>query len=86
VRWLASAHVHQVEQAGESVLLNMETGKFYGLDLVGCTIWRMLAEPMDLDQIVCTLHSTYGTDLDTLHRDVSQFIAALDRNKLVKRA
>lgn len=41
--------------AGEAVILNLGTGMYFGLNVVGTKIWRLISEECSSGQIVATL-------------------------------
>lgn len=60
---------------GEFVLMNMKTGKFYGLDLTGSEIWSLLEEGKSIPVIVEQLCFRY--------QELSQERALADVNGLI---
>ncbi|HEX2516503.1 MAG TPA: PqqD family protein, partial [Chloroflexota bacterium] len=54
----------------ESVLLDVSSGLYYGLDEVGSRIWTLLNEALDLETIVSRLTDEYEAAPDELRRDV----------------
>ncbi len=77
------AHVLFRELAGESVLLNLKTGQYYGLDAVGTRVWQLLSQYNDLAQLGEALLAEYDVDPDVLQRDLSELAAQLARADLV---
>lgn len=68
----------------EMVLLNVETGKYFGLDSTGTRIWELLADGADEEGIVAALLNEYEVDPIQLRRDVSGFLASLSEKNLVQ--
>ena len=58
----------------EISLMNVETGKYYGLASVGARIWELLAEPMSVKAICDQLMSRYHVDRATCEADVLRFV------------
>lgn len=54
----------------EAVLLDLKSGKYFGLNEVGARIWQLVAESRPLDDILDTLHQEYATDRGVLARDL----------------
>ncbi|MFB3916276.1 MAG: PqqD family protein [Terriglobales bacterium] len=54
-----SPEVVSEELDGETVLLHMRTGIYYGLDQVGTTIWRLLRSNLSLEDVLDELLSEY---------------------------
>ena len=60
----------------ESVLLNMKTELYFGLDPVGTRIWKLLTETHSVEATVMTLRAEYEVDEAKLRQDV---LALADR-------
>jgi hypothetical protein len=73
------------ELSGEGVLLNLKSGRYFGLDAVGTRIWQMLLEGCSLDATVSQLLQEYDVSREKLLTDVSSFVAALETHGLVMR-
>ena len=69
-------------QAG--TLLDLERGKYYGLDEIGLRIWEFLSVPRSGAAIVDLLKADYDVRADELERDVNRFIHDLSRKGLVQ--
>ena len=76
-------HVTMAEQLivqdvdGESVLLDMSSECYYGLDAVGTRMWKALAECHDVDRAYQALLSEYDVDEGTLRRDLLALVEKL---------
>ena len=64
----------------ETVLLNLETGIYFGLDGVGQRIWDAVVEGDSLEQIAAKIVSDYDVDEAHAQADVLEFA-----NELVER-
>jgi hypothetical protein len=62
---------------GEAVIVNLVTGKYYGLDEVGARAWALLAEHGRIEPAYQALLAEYDVDEAQLRRDLSQLIEAL---------
>ena len=60
----------------ESVLLNMKTEQYFGLDPVGTRIWQLLTTKHSVEATVTTMRSEYEVDEAKLRHDV---LALADR-------
>ncbi len=69
---------------GEIVALHIERGQCYGLNAVASDIWRMLAEPISLDEICTRLTEDYEIDSPTCREEVLRLISQLEDEGLVK--
>lgn len=58
------------ELEGESVVLNLETGMYYGLDDVGTEIWRAMAPTGTLRHALDRVLAEFDTDPATAESDL----------------
>ncbi len=72
------------EVAGEAVLLNTATGKYYGLVEVGTRMWLLLAENHAVEPTVQALQQEYNVDQAQLRADLLSLIDKLASNQLVE--
>lgn len=69
---------------GEAAVLNLKTGVYYGLDEVGASIWRMLAQPRRVDELVDAVLDEYEVGRDECQRDVVALVGELAVRGLVE--
>jgi hypothetical protein len=72
------------ELDNEAVLLNVETGMYFGLDAFGTQIWQLLAEGMSEDMITDRLLADYDVEPSRLRSDVATFLELLQEKGLVR--
>ena len=75
--------VLSTELGNEGVLLNLETGEYFGLDEVGLDMWKTLGASGTAEAARAVLLEQYEVDEDVLARDLEAFIATLAERKLV---
>ena len=68
---------------GELVLLNLNTGVYFGLDSVGSAIWRLIDGSRSTSEIVSAMTAEYEVDAATCRADLDRFLDALRVNDLV---
>jgi hypothetical protein len=73
------------ELDGEAVVLNLDTGIYFGLDAVGTRIWRLLVERKPLKAVLDSLIDEYQAPPDRLQRDLLAFVERLDDKGLLSR-
>ncbi|MEP6958271.1 MAG: PqqD family protein [Nitrospirota bacterium] len=56
--------------AGESVLLNLGTGTYFGLDAVGTRLWHLITEHGSTALAIDTLLAEYDVDALRLQKDL----------------
>ena len=72
------------EVAGETVILSLPQGVYYGLDGVGSVVWKLLQRPTTPEVIRDALVREYDVDPARCERDVQQLLADLARHGLVR--
>jgi hypothetical protein len=60
--------------AGESVLLNLDTGTYFGLDAIGTRLWHLVAEHGSTELAINALLDEYDVDKLRLQKDVATLI------------
>ena len=71
------------ELEDEGVLLNLETGEYFGLDDVGLGMWKVLEASGTVEAARARLLEQYDVAEEVLHRDLEAFVAELLQRKLV---
>ena len=71
---------------GEAVLLDVESGLYFGLDEVGARIWQLLVAGATKESVVDQLLEEYDVERSQLHADVTSFLAALAAKGLTEGA
>jgi hypothetical protein len=72
------------ELAGEAVILNLETGKYYGLNSVGARIWNLLQEEKSLGEIRDTILAEYDVEAEQCEQDILELLQKLSDHDLLK--
>ena len=72
------------ELDGEAVILNLESGIYFGLDQVGTRIWRLIQEHGALQKVFETMCDEYDVGSDTLEHDLLQLVDELCEKKLAQ--
>jgi hypothetical protein len=71
---------------GEISLMNVETGKYYGLASVGARIWALLEEPTSVRGICDRLVSEYNVERARCEADVLRFVERMAAEGVVTTA
>jgi hypothetical protein len=80
---MASANQMSTQLDDEAIVLDLESGIYYGLAQVGARIWAILQQPTTCTQIVDALRDEYDVDPNDLKTDVLAFVRELHENRLV---
>lgn len=70
--------------SGEAVILQLQTGVYYGLNPVGARIWELVQQPKTISQIRDALAAEYAVDPQTCERDVRRLVEDMAARKLVE--
>jgi Coenzyme PQQ synthesis protein D (PqqD) len=68
---------------GEAVLLQLDSGKYFGLNEMGTRIWELLARYGELEPVCRALLDEFEVPEDQLRREVRAFLDALAACRLV---
>lgn len=68
---------------GETVMMSIERGEYFGLGGVGTRVWELLAQPTSLAEIIRVICSEYEVDEATCQADIQTFVEDLITNGLV---
>lgn len=69
---------------GEAVVLNLRTGKYYGLDEVGARMWGLLVQHGDVARVQEELLREYDVTSERLKEDLLHFVGELVSYGLVQ--
>jgi len=69
---------------GESVLLDLKSGVYFGLDSVGTRIWTLLQDHEDLRSVLQELLEEYDVGEERCARDLMDLVSALAEKGLVQ--
>ncbi|MCM1981264.1 PqqD family protein [Lyngbya confervoides] len=72
------------ELAGESVILNLQTGLYYGLNEVGAYIWQAIQSPKTIAEICQAVMQEYDISTADCEADVQDLLKDLLAAKLVE--
>jgi hypothetical protein len=59
---------------GDVTMMNIQTGKYYGLTTVGARIWALLENPMPVTALCDQLIAEYRVNRDTCEGEVLTFL------------
>ncbi len=78
-----SPEVISQEVSGETVLLDLESENYFGLDEVGTRIWQLMKETSDLKAIYQTLLTEYYVSEERLQQDLDSLLGEISKLGLV---
>jgi hypothetical protein len=78
-----SGEVLSQEISGETVLLDLASEKYFGLDAVGTRVWQLLSEEKPLDAVVEVIAGEYEVGREQLEADIGELLKSLVQAGLV---
>jgi hypothetical protein len=78
-----SSEVLTQEVGGETVILDLKSETYFGLDEVGTRIWQLLVEQEDMQTITATMLNEYDVEEDQVEKDIQNLLTQLDKAGLV---
>ncbi|MEE4200908.1 PqqD family protein [Erythrobacter sp.] len=83
-RFKISSEVVARELGGEAVLLDLESGQYFGLDPVGSRIWTLLAQtPLTLAELADRIEEEFDAPRARIESDLEALIADLQAQGLI---
>jgi hypothetical protein len=70
---------------GETVLLDLHSGVYYGLDPIGTRVWNLLMDHHTVEQVYAIMADEYDVDPEALRRDVLALVGELCERGLAVR-
>jgi hypothetical protein len=71
-------------QAGtDGVMMNVETGRYYGLNSVAARIWEQLERPRTIAELCALVREEFEVDAQTCEAEVLKFVNELVANGIV---
>ena len=80
---IVSPQVVAREMGTEVVILELESGTYFGLDSVGARIWRLIGMGKSLPEVCDEMVGKYEVSREVLERDALALVHDLAEKKLV---
>jgi hypothetical protein len=68
---------------GETILLHMTSGLYYGLNDVGVEIWKLIQTPQTLADLRQTLLNEYDVNVEDCDRELKELLTSLSEADLI---
>jgi hypothetical protein len=72
------------EVGGETVLLDLASENYFGLDEIGTRIWGLLQSGSSIGETLDTLMEEYEVERETLEKDVGELLEKLVEAGLIE--
>lgn len=79
-----SSQVLSQEIRGETVLLDLSSEHYFGLDAVGTRVWQLLTEAKIPDEVMSVMLNEYDVSKEQLEKDVGNLLNKLLEAGLVQ--
>jgi hypothetical protein len=70
--------------AGESIILSLQTAKYYGLGQVGARIWELVQQPIRVLDVRDTILDEYDVEPERCDKDVIALLGQLASEGLIE--
>ena len=71
------------EMGKETVLMDMNSGDYLGLNEVGSSIWKIIVEPKSVSEICSTLMEQYDVDAATCEAETLKYLNQLVTENMI---
>ena len=72
------------EIADEAVILNLDSGIYYGLNEVGARIWELIQQPQSFSELCSILLEEYDVSAEACERDLKKILLDLKTASLIE--
>jgi hypothetical protein len=81
---VASQNQISSDLVDETVILNLKSGVYHGLNQVGTTVWKLIQQPRNFGEIRDVLLTEYEVSVEECDRDLRQLLEDLTAQDLVE--
>ena len=83
VYYIQNKEVIQSRIGDEIVMLDVESGFYFGLNSVASVIWDMMKEKVDFDTMVDALMNEFDIDRSTCESDTLELLGQMAEKKII---
>ena len=73
----------QAEIDGETVMMSIDSGEYYGLDPVASRIWAIIENPLSVQALKEKLLNEYDVSEEQCQSDVLKFLGEMVENNVI---
>jgi hypothetical protein len=84
-RFVQNKEIIQSSIANEVVMMDVESGFYFGLNSVGSIIWSLLGSPITFDELINKLMEQFQVDRVTCEADTQNFIQQLLEKNIIRK-
>lgn len=83
-RVILNQELLQSEIDGETIMMSIDNGKYYGLNNVASRIWEIIKDEPVYSEIIEKLLEEYNIDKDQCEEETTVFLESLIEKKIIK--
>jgi len=68
----------------ELVMMNLEKGEYYGLNVIATRIWSLLEQPQSIEQLINCLTDEFDVSRDKCLNDIAPFLENLMNRQIIE--
>jgi hypothetical protein len=68
----------------ETIVVNLDSGRYYSLDPVGAIVWDLLHRPLPVGDLLARLKEHYDGDGGAIEESIREFIAKMADEELIR--
>ena len=72
------------DMGGEAVILNIDSGVYYGLNPVGARVWELIQRPMTVEDLLRKLLEIYEVSAERCESELFSLLQDLATNHLIE--
>ena len=68
----------------ETILVNLDSGRYYSLDPVGVVVWELINHPLTVGDLLDKLKAHYDAEAAHIETSIREFMALLEAEELIR--
>jgi hypothetical protein len=84
-RFVQNKSIIQSNIADEVVMLDVDSGFYFGLNSVGSVIWSYLKEPISLQELIEKMMNQFDVDPLTCEKETGEFLMQLLEKNIIRK-
>ena len=74
--------IHQTVD-DEAIIINLDTGNYYSLNVSGTALWNLLSTGMTLDEVGTSLRNRFDAEPNTINETIENLVDQLQKEELL---
>ena len=81
---VAASHQVSADLSGEAAILNLKSGKYFGLNAVGARVWELIQQPRRVSEMRAAILEEYDVPEGEWERDLEALLQQLLEKELIE--